>query len=51
MKTNQLVAEFANDVARETERKEATSAHNEIRTLRDLEMVVVGGGSDDVPCW
>lgn len=30
-------------------RTEETSG--DIRALKDLEMVLVGGGGDDAPCW
>lgn len=29
----------------------AEDVGGDIRALKDLEMVLVGGGSDDTPCW
>lgn len=29
----------------------AEDAGSDIRALKDLEMVLVGGGGDDTPCW
>jgi hypothetical protein len=51
MNTTKLAAEFANDISRQVEGNEVSKQETEIRTLRDLEMVVVSGGGDAVPCW
>ncbi len=50
MKTIQIASLIANDVARE-EAVEGANFDNEIRALRDLELVAVAGGSDGVPVW
>lgn len=42
---NQQANETIADEARREERG------SEIRALKDLEMVLVGGGSDGAPCW
>ena len=41
--------EISGDVSQDVAGQD--SAENELRTLKDLEMVLVGGGSDGVPCW
>ncbi|HXN15995.1 MAG TPA: hypothetical protein VN878_06435 [Usitatibacter sp.] len=48
-----VAGEFlANDVSRELEGPEnAALGDTEIRTLRDLELMLAGGGSDGMPCW
>jgi hypothetical protein len=44
---------FSNEVARDAAAPESNlaGADNEIRQLRDLEMVLAAGGADGVPCW
>jgi hypothetical protein len=37
--------ELANEIAQDQEKD------NEVRTLKDLELVLVGGGGDDVVTW
>jgi hypothetical protein len=48
-----LAGDFSNEVSREAAAPEAMvpGAENEIRTLRDLEMVLAAGGADGLPCW
>lgn len=42
---NEQTAGVSNDDTR------AEDVGGDIRALKDLEMVLVGGGSDDTPCW
>lgn len=44
-----LVNEQANETSADDARRDERSS--EIRALKDLEMVLVGGGSDGAPCW
>ncbi len=41
-----LALEQANEVARDTK-----DEGDELRALKDLELVLVGGGSDALPVW
>ena len=34
-----------------TDDTRAADVGGDIRALKDLEMVLVGGGGDDTPCW
>ncbi len=45
--------QFANEINRELEEIRAVAADSQggLRTLRDLEMGWVAGGSDDQPVW
>lgn len=49
MKTTQIAAQMNNDVAAEL--SEGLGNEQEIRMLQDLEMVLVGGGSDGAVVW
>lgn len=40
--------EQGKDVSADDTREDVTG---EIRALKDLEMVLVGGGGDGLPCW
>lgn len=44
-----LANEQANDTSADEARREERGG--EIRALKDLEMVLVGGGSDGLPVW
>ena len=39
------------EAAIENAREAASEQDNDIRTLKDLELLLVGGGGDDVPHW
>lgn len=41
--------EQANETSADDARRDERSS--EIRSLKDLEMVLVGGGGDGTPCW
>ena len=44
IKLAEVSAELDQEAGKET-------AEKDVRTLKDLEMVLVGGGSDGVVCW
>lgn len=44
IKLAEVSAELDHEAGKET-------AEKDVRTLKDLEMVLVGGGSDGVVCW
>lgn len=49
MKAIQITAQMSNDVAAEL--SEGVRNEQEVRLLQDLEMVLVGGGSDGAVVW
>lgn len=52
MNATYTTAELSNDISAEIAGRESDIGNEQsIRTLLDLEMVLVGGGSDGVPVW
>ena len=46
-----ITVELANEGSLEHTEARPTGMEQEVRTLRDLEMVLIGGGGDGVPIW
>ena len=52
METNRTSVELANDLlAAVTQEARRANERNEVRTLRELELTLVGGGAEDTPMW
>lgn len=51
MKTTQINAQLTHEVAADAGRDVESTQEQDIRRLQDLEMVLVGGGSDGAVVW
>ena len=51
MEKIKLAGEIANEQAQDVVDQDVAGNDREIRALRDLEMVLVGGGSDGAVVW